>query len=303
MGSVLERVPAGARVAVIRLRSMGDCILTTPALAILKQSRPDLSIGVVVEDRFAALLEGNPDVSTLLPPSVGSLRAFGPRFTLNLHGGPRSLALTLLSGARETAGFAHFTASFAYGTRIPTAQEVLGVNRKVHTAEHLASAAFYLGVPLREIPRARLFAQPPPESAPYAVLHPMATGTGKNWPATSFLQVARHLEGSLGLQPVFIGGSGEDLSSFGGYRTLTGAPLAELKSLMSGAALFVGNDSGPAHMAAAFGIPVVVIFGNSDPVAWAPWRTSSQTIVARGVIENVAVDEVVAAVHQLKVAA
>jgi heptosyltransferase III len=46
MGSVLERVPAGARVAVIRLRSMGDCILTTPALAILKQSRRDLSIGV-----------------------------------------------------------------------------------------------------------------------------------------------------------------------------------------------------------------------------------------------------------------
>ena len=49
MGSVLERLPAGARVAVIRLRSMGDCILTTPALAILKQSRPDLSIGIVVE--------------------------------------------------------------------------------------------------------------------------------------------------------------------------------------------------------------------------------------------------------------
>jgi heptosyltransferase-3 len=45
MGRVLERVPAGARVAVIRLRSMGDCILTTPALAILKQGRRDLSVG------------------------------------------------------------------------------------------------------------------------------------------------------------------------------------------------------------------------------------------------------------------
>ena len=66
MGSVLERVPAGARVAVIRLRSMGDCILTTPALAILKQSRPDLSIGGGGgEDRFAALMEGNPDVSAV----------------------------------------------------------------------------------------------------------------------------------------------------------------------------------------------------------------------------------------------
>jgi heptosyltransferase-3 len=303
MGTVLERVPAGARVAVIRLRSMGDCILTTPALAILKQSRPDLSIGVVVEDRFAPLMEGNPDVSNVLPRSIRSLRAFGPRLCVNLHGGPRSLALTLLSGAHDTAGFAHFTASFAYGTRFPTAQEILGVNRKVHTAEHMASAVFYLGFPSREIPRARLFAQPPQETAPYAVLHPMATGTGKTWPAASFLQVARYLEGSLGLQPVFIGGSGEDLSLFGDFRTLAGAPLDELKSVMSGAALFVGNDSGPAHMAAAFGVPAVVIFGNSDPVVWAPWRTASQSIVARGPIENVAVDEVLAAVHQLKVAA
>ena len=303
MGTVLERVPAGARVAVIRLRSMGDCILTTPALAILKQSRPDLSIGVVVEDRFAALMEGNPDVATVLPPSMRSLRAFGPRFTLNLHGGPRGLALTLLSGARETSGFAHFTASFAYGTRIPTAQEILGVNRKVHTAEHLASAVFYLGVPPREIPRARLFAQPPQETAPYAILHPMATGTGKNWPEANFLQVARHLADGMGLQPVFIGGSGEDLSLFGAFRTLAGAPLDELKSLMSGASLFVGNDSGPAHMAAAFGIPVVVIFGNSDPVVWAPWRTPSRTIVAKGPIENIGTEEVLAAVHQLKVAA
>jgi ADP-heptose:LPS heptosyltransferase len=303
MESVLERVPAGARVAVIRLRSMGDCILTTPALAILKQSRPDLTIGVVVEDRFAALMEGNPDVSTVLPPSIRSLRAFGPRLTLNLHGGPRSLTLTLLSGAGETAGFAHFTASFAYRVRIPTAQEILGVSRKVHTAEHLASAIFYLGVPPREIPRATLFAQQPPETAPYAVFHPMATGTGKNWPATKFLQVARRLAGSPGLRPVFIGGPGEDLSPFDGFQTLAGVSLAELKSLMSGASLFVGNDSGPAHMAAAFGIPVVVIFGNSDPVVWAPWRTSSQTIVAQGPIENVAVEEVLAAVHQLKVAA
>lgn len=303
MGTVLEKLPAGARVAVIRLRSMGDCILTTPALAVLKKSRPDLSIGVIVEDRFAALLEGNPAVSAILPPSVRSLRAFRPRLTLNLHGGPRSLALTLLSGARETAGFAHFTASFAYGVRIPTAQEILGISRKVHTAEHLASAVFYLGVPPREIPRASLFAQPPRDAVPYAVFHSMATGTGKNWPATNFLQVARHLEGSLKLQPVFIGGPGDDLSPFVGFRTLSGASLAELKSVMSGASLFVGNDSGPAHMAAAFGVPVVVIFGNSDPVVWAPWRTASQSIVAQGPIENVAVEEVLAAVDRLQVAA
>ena len=51
---------------------------------------------------------------------------------------------------------------------------------------------------------------------------------------------------------------------------MVGAPLAEVKSLLAGASLFVGNDSGPAHMAAAFGVPVVVIFGSSDPASGRP---------------------------------
>jgi heptosyltransferase III len=50
MATVLERVPHGGRVLVIRLRSLGDCVLTTPALALLKQHRPDLRMAVVVED-------------------------------------------------------------------------------------------------------------------------------------------------------------------------------------------------------------------------------------------------------------
>ena len=49
-------------------------------------------------------------------------------------------------------------------------------------------------------------------------------------------------------------------------------------SLISGAELFVGNDSGPAHIAAAFGIPTTVIFGASDPAIWGPWRTAGTVI-------------------------
>jgi ADP-heptose:LPS heptosyltransferase len=56
-------------------------------------------------------------------------------------------------------------------------------------------------------------------------------------------------------------------------------------------------------MAAAFGIPVVVIYGRTDPVVWAPWKTVSETVVARGSIESVSVEEVLAAVARLRVAA
>ena len=50
----MTELPIGCRVAAVRLRSLGDCVLTTPALDILKRARPDLRIAVVVEDRFGA---------------------------------------------------------------------------------------------------------------------------------------------------------------------------------------------------------------------------------------------------------
>src|SRR5690242_17279469 len=108
MGSVLECLPHASRVAILRLRSLGDCVLTTPALDILKRARPDLRVAVMVEDRFRAILEGNSDIEDLLPPELGALRRFRPSLCLNLHGGTRSAWMTALSGARYRAGFAHF---------------------------------------------------------------------------------------------------------------------------------------------------------------------------------------------------
>ena len=191
MDSVLQRLPQGARVAIIRLRSMGDCILTTPALAILKHSRPDLKLALVVEDRFAPLFAGNSDVDEVLPPDRKKLRDWRPALCLNLHGGGGTSAmLTLGSGAAIRAGYAHFRYSLLYNVRIPTAQQILGVERTVHTAEHIASAMFYLGAERMEIPRARLFAPPTPIAGHYAVIHPFASEPGKTWPAERFCEVA-----------------------------------------------------------------------------------------------------------------
>ncbi|MGA9624967.1 MAG: hypothetical protein WBQ65_10885, partial [Bryobacteraceae bacterium] len=131
-------------------------MLSTPGLEILKRSRPDLRLAVMVEDRFRAVFEGNPDVDEILPPALGALRRWRPILCLNLHGGGRSAWMTALSEARYRAGFGHFRYQAVYNVRIPRAQEILGVERKVHTAEHLASAVFYLGAPITEIPRAKL---------------------------------------------------------------------------------------------------------------------------------------------------
>ncbi len=294
MESLLARLPSRSRIAVIRLRSMGDCVLTTPAIALLKACRPDLQVRVVVEPRFAGVFEDNPDVDEI-SPRVGDR----VDLALNLHGGTRSMAMTLASGATFRVGFGHHRFSSIYSHRIPRAQEILGEERPVHTAEHLASAMFWLGVPRAEIPRAKLVAGTRPDYPPYVVLHPFAATAEKTWPSERFVAVADQMQ-AAGLLPMIVAGSTDDPAPFSKFQVLRNQPLSALKGLMSGAALFIGNDSGPAHVAAAFGIPVVVLFGPSDPVAWAPWRTEARVLTSHGGVAQIAVDEVMTVAEALR---
>jgi len=305
--TVLEQLPKGSRVAIVRLRSLGDCVLTTPGLALLKEARPDLSVGVAVEERFRAVFSGNPAVNTLLAPSWQAVRRWNSTLCVNLHGGSRSQWMTALSGARWRAGFAHHSFTFAYNIKIPRAQRILGVNRTVHTAEHMASAFFALGVPMQPIPRAALFTSEPgtdtaavttPEGR-YAVLHPFASELSKTWLADRFCEVARYLE-LWQVKPVFLAGPADDTSAFAAHPVWRG-DLESSKTLLSRAAFFIGNDSGPAHVAAAFGRPTVVLFGSSNPAIWSPWRTDSEVVVAPDGLSNVNVSRVIAALERLRV--
>jgi heptosyltransferase-3 len=291
----LTKLPSKARLALIRLRSLGDCVLTTPALRLLKSARPDVTTAVVVDAPFRAVYEANPDTDEVIDSrDWQSLRRFRADVALNLHGGTRSSWLTLASGASIRAGFAHFRFPWIYTVRIPRAQEILGEERPVHTAEHVASAMFALGIPPAVIPRAHLTAHPS-RRPPYAVIHPFASSLEKTWPAEQFAQLAR----SLDLPAVIIGGPAD---SFGAFAPLEcqRLPLAETISLIAGASLFIGNDSGPAHIAAAFGKPTVVLFGPSNPVTWAPWRTESR-VLHRPNLLDLSIDEVRAAAASLGV--
>jgi ADP-heptose:LPS heptosyltransferase len=303
MDSVLERLTAGARVCVIRLRSLGDCVLTTPALALLKRQRPDLKLAVVSEPRFAEVFQGNPDIEEVLPPKLRDVRRWRSALCLNFHGGARSAWMTLASGAEFRAGFLHHRWASVYNVLIPSAQEILNVNRKVHTAEHLASAMFFLGVEIQDVPRARLVAEPAQTATaagPSAVIHPFASAPGKTWPVERFVRVAQELNAKHGLEPIFLAGPGDDATPFDTWRVLRNAPLPTVKRTVAAASLFVGNDSGPAHMAAAFNVPVVVLFGASDPVIWGPWKTDSAVLTRDEDIEAISVEETLAAIDRLR---
>jgi len=309
-GLILPGLPSGARILLVRLRSIGDIVLLTPALRMLKAWRSDLRVSVVVEARFDELLEDNPDVDEILSPGEGA--GWGKLFAraravreirkrrfavcVNLHGGPTSTLLARWSGAACKVGFHHYRSRGTYDFLVPDAKVMLG-QASVHTAELQAAALFYLGLPRGPVPRARLFVKPEharwwaerreemgiAAAQQYAILHPAALYASKQWPAERFAQLGAWLESAMRLSPVFVCGPGEqavldaiEQAAAARIRRLERASLGQLAAVLAGARLFVGNDSGPAHMAAALEKPVAVIFGSSSSGIWGPWTGSTE---------------------------
>ena len=210
--------------------------------------------------------------------------------------------MTVLSGARFRAGFDIFKPGWFYNVKLPTAQITMGLNRRVHTAEHMASAMFALGVPLKDVPGARLPVDPTrsplaPECR-YAVIHPLAATAEKTWPSGNFVLLAQFLSRNANLEPVFIGAPGDDLRAFDSWNCIRTPGIAELSRLVRKASVFIGNDSGPAHVAAAFGVPEVVLFGPSDAEIWHPWRTRHEVLQATP-ISSIGVEESFRAVEKV----
>jgi ADP-heptose:LPS heptosyltransferase len=302
---IIHGLPIGARVLFLRLRSLGDVVLLTPALEALRRARPDLRVTVAVEPAFAAVLEGNPAVDDVLltssfAESVAAIRRRRFSVVYNQHGGPRSVFYTALSGAHWKVGWERAQYSFLYNVRVPDTNTFYGAKR-IHTVEHRLTQLYWTGLGRGPIPSTRVFPQPDatasvtrklvqagvPASRPYAVLHPGGTSSTKRWPSEHFAEIAGWLDKAHRVTPVIRFGPGEeslvksareklppDCALFGPEDL----DLRELIALVAGARLFVGNDSGPAHIAAAAGRPTVVIFGSSDSTTWRPWQTPYRVV-------------------------
>lgn len=301
--SLLPDLPQGSTILIIRLRSLGDLVLETPAIAAIHAWRPDLQISLLVESRFAAVFEGNPAVSNIfvsagLSETARTLRRQRFPVVFNQHGGPRSALLTFGSGSPRRVCWKGFQFSFLYNVLVPDAKEFYG-NIVVHTVEHRMSQFYWAGLPPGPVPKAQVFAQPDAiervsgilagngiqRGAPYAVMQPGARLPSMRWPADKFSEIARWLRDQRGIASVVNLSSGDAevaaaVRDAMGDRAVIPGPLdiRELIALIAGARLFIGNDSGPAHVAAATGCPCVVIYGPTNPAQWHPWRTEYRGI-------------------------
>ena len=200
--------------------------------------------------------------------------------------------MTELSGARYRAGFGHYRQQFVYNVRDSaragdSGRGSQGPHRRTSGQRDVfsgcAACRRFPGRSCSPASRCRR------DRFQTAVIHAVAATPEKTWPAGRLSRSRRTPAAERVLEPVFIGGPGDDLSPFRGYpHRCRRAALARSRSLLAGASLFVGNDSGPAHMAAAFGVPVG---GRSSapaiPAIWGPWRTAGRSGAAHGGIGSV----------------
>lgn len=297
------------RILVVRLRSIGDTVLTTPSLFALRRFLPHTQIDILLEDWVAPVLEGSDLVDRVIaiPRESTSARARLARdlrasrydVVYNLHGGTTATLLTRATGAKHRVGFGHYQYARLHNHAAPSSLEIWQ-RPSLHSVEQQLALVGWTGVPVTDRPATRL---PVNESSlhrvteklrgagmddlekPFALIHPAAAFDTKQWATENFARVAEELT-ARGLTVIAIVSEKEKriLEALVKHTSapiigLSDLSLPEVTALVSRAHLFVGNDSGIAHIAAAAGAPCVVVFGSSNVAHWRPWTTNPNEVV------------------------
>ncbi len=297
------------RVLVVRLRSIGDTVLTTPALFALRRFLPHTQIDILLEDWVAPVLDGSDLVDRVIAIPRHSktararlareLRASRYDVVYNLHGGTTATLLTRATGAKHRVGFADYQYARLHTDAAPSALEIWQ-RPSLHSVEQQLALIGWTGVPVTDRPRTTLAvtenslrslseklraAGLQDEDKSLSVVHPTAAFDTKQWATENFARVAEELR-ARGLTTIAITAPNEKQvieslikETSAQIIGLSDLSLPEVAALASRAQLFVGNDSGIAHIAAAAGAPCVVIFGSSNVAHWRPWTTSPHEVV------------------------
>jgi len=286
------------RLLLIKPSSLGDIVHAMPTLAALRARFPRIEVTWLVKRQWAPLVEIIRGVDRVCAVERGvrgwlgqvpGLRAARFDVVVDLQGLFRSGAMAWLTGCGRRIGFANARegSPFFYTQRVevPTAS--------MHAVDRYLLAAEALGAERPTEPRFDFVDRPEDRRAVESLL----AGTGmlpastwiamnvsarwetKRWPPRQFADTADRLSQARGLPIVFIGGPAERPDSQAVISLmrrkavdLTGqTPVGLLPGLLRRAAVLVTNDSGPMHIAAAVGTPVVALFGPTDPLRTGPY--------------------------------
>ena len=292
------------KVLVVRLRSIGDTVLATPSLFALKRFLPNAQVDILVEDWVAPVLDNHPHVDNVIVLERGGLiararvarelRAANYDVVYNLHGGTTATFLTRATGARHRVGFKSYQYGQLHSHQAPSPL-LIWKQQKTHSVEQQLALLGWTGVPVTDRPRTSLGISPKAAEnvdrllnearlgeQNIALIHPAAAFATKQWAVEKFARVVEFLA-ERGFASVAIAAPNEQ-ALLEQLRVETpvvtfALSLPEVTALAARSQLFVGNDSGIAHIAAAVGTPSVVVFGSSNIAHWRPWNTTPAEVV------------------------
>lgn len=275
------------RVLVVRLGAMGDIVHTVPAVAALAAALPGLEMDWLVERRHRPVLDAfalgvtpvEVDPSRSWTGTIQTVRALRTRaydVAVDFQGLLKSAVLARLSGARRVAGFARTAlrepmAAAFYTETVDPATGGHVILKNFALARHLGVTDETIHLPLA--PSAESL---PP--GPYAALNAGAGWPNKQWAPERFGALAAWIRQTQGLSSLVTWGPGEEAlaarviaASDGAASMAPPTTPSGLLALMGKAAIVVSGDTGPIHLAAAAGAPIVGIYGPTDPARNGPW--------------------------------
>jgi heptosyltransferase-1 len=304
-------MPNGLKnILIIKPSSLGDIVLALPALTALRRSFPAAEISWLIRPEFAPLLQNHPHLTRTIPfdrkflaeacfnpYALGALLSLirqlrRSRFdaVFDFQGLFRTASLSWLSDCPKRFGMAN---AREFG-RIFYTHSVSQNQDCIHLVDYYlkivkTAGASDVGVRFvfpQDVTAAdsirKLLAKHSVEPGTYAVLVPGSARKDKRWPVERFAALADRISSQFGLSIVAAGNSSEvDLVNW--IKSFANVPvanlagktsLAELVALLKDARLVVSGDTGPGHIAAALGVPVVLIFGPTNPARVEPYKRS-----------------------------
>jgi lipopolysaccharide heptosyltransferase II len=303
----MSTAPKPQRILVLCRPFLGDTVLMGPVFRNLRAARPDAWIAAAgyAEHRDLLSLLPEADEVIFIPRraqggvlallgewrrAIRQLRAARFDLVYDLMHSDRSAAVTLATGAPRRATFIKDRRRFRDRGYTDLA-DWRGALERTHTVDLYLQGLAELGVPVRtrstaidlapeerDAAAARLERLAPRGDGPLVLVHPGASAPNKLWPAEHFAVICDELQADVGARVLLLGGARE-ADMLARIRTAMRTPavmldapvsVRELAALLQAADLFFGHDSGPMHLAAAVGTPVVALFGAISPVQWGP---------------------------------
>jgi lipopolysaccharide heptosyltransferase I len=321
---VSDEVP---RFLIVRLGSLGDVVHAIPAAAALRARYPGARIDWVVDPRYAGLVGMVDGIDRVIPldPRQGwrqllktarELRHERYEAAIDLQGLIKSAALARAAGARRTVGFARAHLREPLASAFYT--EAHGVSDELHVIHQGVALMQSLGVEQRTV----AFPLRLPATSPggYVLINPGAAWPNKRWPPERFGQLAAAIRDRCRLASVVLWGPGEETAASAVVTASRGAAtlapptrITEIAAIAKRASLMVSGDTGPLHVAAAVGTPIVALFGPTRSERNGPWAAGDISISRyeqcvchyerrcrrpRPCIDDISVNEVVAAVER-----